>query len=66
MVDLRVATWTIHRRRKCLDEALADSTVDVLAAQEVPIGRRNKDFPGNRNYWKLWGGGRGAMYINKR
>jgi len=66
MRDLKVATWNVHRRRECLYEAFADDTVDVLAVQEVPASGRKKDAPGSPGHWKLWGGGRAALYINKR
>jgi len=33
MADPRVDTWNVHRGRECLDEALADDAVVVLAAQ---------------------------------
>ena len=40
--------------------------MDVLAVQEVPAGGRKKDALGSPGYWKIWGGGRAALYINKR
>ena len=66
MADLRVTTWNVHRRHECLEEALAHDIMDVLAAQEVPTGRRNKDYPGHQNLWKLWGGGKAALYNSKK
>ena len=30
------------------------------------MNRRSKDAPGHQSFWKLWGGGRAALYINKR
>ena len=66
MRDLRIATWNVHRRRECLFEAFSDDSVDVLAAQKAPAGGRKKDAPGSVGYWKIWGGGRAAIYINKR
>ena len=40
--------------------------MDVLAAQEVLTGRRNRDALGHQNFWKLWSGGWAALYIYKR
>ena len=69
VAKVRIVTWNMGKRHPCGLEALEDGSVDVILGQEVPIKRSVKDTLGGGStskYWKVWGGGRAGVWVNKR